>query len=81
MLHIYICGICYIIITNNTNMDSEPSKQKNINPYANVRHVLQPNGVRYSILHDITANKFLCNYYFYFLPIISVMFWSLFLLF
>jgi len=60
-------------------MDSEPSKQKNIDPDADVRHVLQPTRVRYSILHDITTNRFLWCYHFYFLPIISIMFWSVFL--
>jgi hypothetical protein len=62
-------------------MDSEPSKQKNSDPDADARHVLQPNGVRYSVLHDITTNRFLWCYHIYFLPVISIVFWSLFLLF
>jgi len=43
--------------------------------------LLQPDGFRHSILHDITANKFIWNYHFYFLPIISILFWTLFILF
>jgi hypothetical protein len=65
----------------NKIMDGEPSKQKNSDPDAYVRHVLQPDGFRHSILHDITANKFIWNYHFYFLPIISILFWTLFILF
>ena len=62
-------------------MDSDPSKQKNIDNNANARNVLQSDGFRYTILHDISTNKFLCNYNFYFLPIISILLWSLFLFF
>jgi hypothetical protein len=42
---------------------------------------LQSDGFRHTILHDISTNKFLCNYNFYFLPIISILLWSLFLFF
>jgi hypothetical protein len=62
-------------------MDSEPSKQKNSDPYADVRHVLQPTRVRHSVLYDISANRFLWFYHVYFLPVISFLFWSLFLFF
>jgi hypothetical protein len=62
-------------------MDGDPSKQKNIDNNANARNVLQSDGVRHTILHDITANRFLWNYHIYFLPIISFLFWTLFLLF
>jgi hypothetical protein len=65
----------------NKIMDSEPSKQKNSDLDADVRHVLQPDGFRHSILHDISTNWFLWNYHVYFLPIISCIVWALFLLF
>jgi hypothetical protein len=59
-------------------MDSDPSKQKNIDNNANARNVLQSDGFRYTILHDISTNRFLWNYHIYFLPIISILLWSLF---
>jgi hypothetical protein len=62
-------------------MDSDPSKQKNIDNNANARNVLQSDGFRYTILHDISTNRFLWNYHIYFLPIISILLWSLFSLF
>jgi hypothetical protein len=62
-------------------MDSEPSKQnENSDLDAHVGYVLQSPRIRYSILHDIKSYRFIWYYHIYFLPIISGIFWSLFLL-
>jgi hypothetical protein len=63
-------------------MDSEPSKQnQNSDLDAYARHVFQSPWIRYSILRDITSNRFVCSYNFYFLPIISSVIWFVFLFF
>jgi hypothetical protein len=62
-------------------MDSEPSKQKqNSDIDAHVGHVFQSPWIRYSILYGSTSHKFIWYYHIYFLPIISTLIWSLFLL-
>ncbi len=71
-----------IAMENNNNMDDEGSKQKKTcNSIADDSDVLPPSGVRCSILHAPKTDKFLCSYHLIFLPCISIIFWSVFILF
>lgn len=65
----------------NTSMDDEGSKQKqNSNFGVDDSDVSEPARLRCFVLHGIKGNKFLHDYCRYFLPIISVIIWSLLLL-
>ncbi len=66
----------------NDNMDSdEASKQeKNSDPITDGSDVLPPSGVRYSILHAPKDSRFLRSYHFIFLPCISGILWTVYLL-
>ena len=59
----------------------EGSKQKNISDtIAHDGDVLPPPRVRCDILHDTKRSRFILNYHFIFLPIISGVFWSIFII-
>jgi len=61
--------------------NDEGSKQKNISDtIAHDGDVLPPSRVRCDILHGTKCSKFILNYHLIFLPIISSIFWSIFLL-
>jgi hypothetical protein len=63
------------------NMDDEGSKQKeNSHNRSNDGDVYEPIRVRCPFLHGFKSDRrFLCNYHFYFLPIISFIIWTIFL--
>jgi len=63
------------------NMDSdEGSKQETNGDYCiDDSDVPKPIGLRCIILHDTKINRFLRNYCCYFLPIVSIVLYSLFL--
>ena len=64
-----------------TNMDSdEGSKQKTNSDYCvDDSDVPKPIGLRCTFLYDIESDKFLWDYCCYFLPIVSIIFYSIFL--
>jgi len=68
-------------MTTDNNMDSdEGSKQKKTSSsVANDGDVLPPSRVRCSLLHAPKGNGFLCSYHLIFLPIISILLWTIFL--
>lgn len=70
------------MVTQSLNdMDDEGSEQKeNSDPSSNVSIILKSIRVRCPFLHGFKSDRgFLCNYHFYFLPIISFIIWTIFL--
>jgi len=65
-----------------TETDEEGSKQKkDSNLGSNDSDVSEPARLRCTILYGIEGDReFLCNYYKYFLPTISIIIWSILLL-
>ena len=91
MSSLNIGRICYQIklayLNNMENqilnyMDDEGSKQKQTsNSSVDEGIIPQSVGVRCTIFHGIESDRrFLCNYLFHFLPIISFIIWAIFLL-
>ena len=76
-------NVSKIAMTKETNMDNdEGDKQKTTsNPIADDSDVLPPLGVRCSILHASKTDRFLRSYHFIFLPSISIILWSIYILF
>ena len=66
------------------NMDSEPDKQvnnekkhKNSDPLFNGGNVLSTTRVRRGSINHVKTNRFIFNYHFIFLPIISLILWGI----
>ena len=66
----------------NTGTDDEGSKQKeNSDLGSNDSDVSEPARLRCPILHGVESDReFLCNYYRYFLPTVTVLIWAVLLL-
>lgn len=75
--------VSQIAMTKDNNMDNDEGdkQKKTCNPIANDSDVLPPFGVRCSILHAPKTDRFLRSYYLIFLPSISIILWSVFILF
>lgn len=59
---------------------NEGKKKKNSDTVPNDSDVSEPNRIRCGFRNGIEVNRFILDYHRYFLPIVSIILWSIFLL-